>query len=69
MHQLQVLPAHLTQRNPFADSIIAGQTVTEYEPQGRAAAEVDAVYSLILSMTQSLKTRRRYGQAKFATAA
>ncbi len=69
MHQLQVLPVHLTQRNAFADSIIAGQTVTEYEPQGRAAAEIDAVYSLILSITQSLKIRSRDGQAKLAAAA
>jgi chromosome partitioning protein len=69
MHQLQVLPAHLTQRNAFSDSIIAGQTVTEYEPQGRAAAEIDAIYSLILSITQSLKKRSQDGQAKLATAA
>ena len=43
---------------------IAGQTVTEYEPRGKAAAQSDALYSLILSKTQSLKTEAKRGKAK-----
>ena len=68
MHHLKVAPVHLCQRNAFSDSIIAGQTVNEYEPKGKAAAEVSALYDLILSITQSLKTEVTHGKAKLAAA-
>lgn len=68
LHHLKVAPVHLAQRNAFSDAIIAGQTVTEYEPKGKAAAEIDALYSLILSITQSLKTGAKHGKAKLAAA-
>lgn len=68
LHNLQVAPVHLAQRNAYSDSIIAGQTVTEYEPKGKAAGEIDALYSLILSITQSLKTEAKRGKAKLAAA-
>jgi len=68
MHHLKVAPVHLCQRNAFSDSIIAGQTVNEYEPKGKAAAEVTALYDLILSITQSLKTEVTHGKAKLAAA-
>lgn len=68
MHKLQVASVHLSQRNAFSDSIIVGQTVSEYEPKGKAAGEIDALYSLILSITQSLKKGAKHGQAKLAAA-
>ena len=68
LHHLQVASVHLAQRNAYSDSIILGQTVTEYEPKGKAAAEIDALYSLILSITQSLKTEAKRGKAKLAAA-
>lgn len=68
LHGLKVAPVHLAQRNAYSDSIIAGQTVTEYEPKGKAAGEIDALYSLILSITQSLKTEAKRGKAKLAAA-
>jgi len=68
MHHLKVAPVHLCQRNAFSDSIIAGQTVNEYEPKGKAAAEVSALYDLILSITQSLKNEVTHGKAKLAAA-
>ena len=45
-----------------------GQTAQEYEPKGKAAAEIDALYSLILSITQSLKTGAKHGKTKLAAA-
>lgn len=68
LHHLQVAPIHLAQRNAYSDSIIAGQTVTEYEPKGKAAAEIDALYSLVISITQSLKMEAGRGKAKLAAA-
>ena len=68
MHHLKVAPVHLCQRNAFSDSIIAGQSVNEYEPKGKAAAEVSALYDLILSITQSLKNEVTHGKAKLAAA-
>ncbi len=61
MHNLTVAPVHLSQRNAFADAAIAGQTASEYEPKGKAAAEIDALYSLILSTTRNLKTEVTHG--------
>lgn len=68
LHHLKVAPVHLCQRNAYSDAIIAGKTATEYEPKGKAAAEIDALYSLIISTTQSLKMRAKHGKAKLAAA-
>jgi len=68
LHHLKVAPVHLSQRNAFSDAIIAGQTVNEYEPKGKAAAEINALYSLIISTTQSLKKGATHGKAKSAAA-
>lgn len=67
-HHLKVAPVHLCQRNAFSDAIIAGQTVNEYEPKGKAAGEVNELYSLIISITQSLNHEADDGEAKLAAA-
>lgn len=67
-HNLKVAQPYLCQRNAYSDSIIAGKTVNEYEPKGKAAAEIDALYSLVLSTTQSLKKGAKHGKAKLAAA-
>ena len=58
-HGLKVCPVTFCQRAAYAAAMINGQTATEYEPQGKAAQEIDALYSLILSMSQSLETKSK----------
>jgi chromosome partitioning protein len=41
---LEVCPAHVGQRVAFEYATQAGQTVTEYEPYGRAASEIRQLY-------------------------
>lgn len=52
-HGLKVCPVTLCQRAAYAAAMINGQTATEYEPQGKAAQEIDALYSLILSISRN----------------
>jgi chromosome partitioning protein len=40
----QVAPCHLTHRAAFAHAVIDGRSAQEFEPQGKAAAEVAALY-------------------------
>ena len=68
MHGLQVAPVHLCQRNAYADATISGQTVTEYEPGGKAASEINALYSLIISTSQYLNKKKRHGKTKLTAA-
>jgi chromosome partitioning protein len=58
-HGLKVCPVTLCQRAAYAAAMINGQTATEYEPHGKAAQEIDALYSLILPISQSLKPKSR----------
>ncbi len=44
---LEVCPAHIGQRVAFEYAAQAGLTVTEYEPEGRAASEIRQLYELI----------------------
>lgn len=44
---LEVCPAHIGQRVAFEYAAQAGLTVTEYEPEGRAASEVRQLYDSI----------------------
>ncbi len=41
---LEVSPARLGQRSAFVHSVTTGQSVLEYEPRGKAAQEIKAVY-------------------------
>jgi chromosome partitioning protein len=40
-----VAPHQLTQRAAFAHGVIDGRTAQEFEPHGKAAAEIDAIYT------------------------
>jgi chromosome partitioning protein len=44
VHGLEVAPMAIQQRAAFAHALIAGQTAEEYEPEGKAAEEVAALY-------------------------
>jgi chromosome partitioning protein len=68
LHALKVAPVHLCQRNAYADATITGQTATEYEPSGKAAQEIDALYALTISISQSLTIENTHAKAQLATA-
>ena len=44
VHGLEVAPFTLQQRAAFAHALTAGQTAQEYEPLGKAAAEISQLY-------------------------
>jgi len=58
-HHLQVCSTVLCQRAAFAAAMINGQTATEYEPEGKAAGEIEGLYNLVISISQSLKIKRK----------
>ncbi len=45
VHGLDVSPISLQQRAAFAHALTAGQTVHEYEPEGKASEEVTQLYA------------------------
>jgi chromosome partitioning protein len=57
---LQVCPVAFCQRTAFADAMITGQTAGEYDPKGKAAEEIDALYSFIISISQYRKTKKSH---------
>jgi chromosome partitioning protein len=59
---LPVLSAHLCQRVAYAAAMISGQTASEYEPHGKAAQEIDALYALLCSVSQPLNMKNAYEQ-------
>lgn len=58
-----VLPAYLCQRVAFATAMISGQTASEYEPRGKAAQEIEALYQLMISVSHKLKEKKSYEKA------
>jgi chromosome partitioning protein len=44
---LEVAPARISDRVSFADALIAGQGITEYEPKGKAAGEMRALCTFL----------------------
>ncbi len=46
--RVSVAPVRITQRVAYAHAIIDGRAVMDYEPNGRAAAEVGALYRWIM---------------------
>lgn len=58
----QVAPAMLSQRAAFAHGVIDGRTAQEFEPAGKAAEEVEALYTWLCGVV-GMSTR---GQARKA---
>jgi chromosome partitioning protein len=57
-----VAPIHLGQRAAFSHALTAGQTAQEYEPNGKAADEVQQLYMWIctqVDMHEKAKPRNR----------
>lgn len=52
---LPVCPFVLSQRAAFGDAPNGGQTVTEYDPEGKAAEEVRKVYKFISKLVKELR--------------
>lgn len=52
-HDLPIAPAAITQRAALAHALIDGHAVTEFEPDGKAAAEVRALWNWIQSNAQA----------------
>ncbi|MCJ2076581.1 AAA family ATPase [Methylobacterium sp. E-041] len=48
-----VLPGQVSQRASFSHALITGQSVNEYEPDGRAAAEVSAMWSAVTALAKA----------------
>ena len=48
-----VLPGQLSQRASLSHALISGQAVTEYDPHGRAAAEIGALWSAIVPLVSA----------------
>ncbi len=49
-HGLPVAPVVIHQRSAFAHAITAGQTAEEYEPEGKAAEEIGALFKWLGSL-------------------
>ncbi len=43
-YDIEIAPVHLTQRAAFVNSLTAGLTAIEYEPEGKAAEETKKLY-------------------------
>lgn len=49
-----VLPGQVSQRAAFSHALITGQSVTEYDPEGRAAGEILAMWSAVTKLAEGL---------------
>jgi chromosome partitioning protein len=48
-----VLPGQVSQRASFSHALISGQSVNEFEPDGRAAGEIDAMWSAVVKLART----------------
>ena len=48
-----VLPGQVSQRASFSHALITGQAVSEFEPEGRAAREVDVMWSAVVHLART----------------
>ena len=55
-----VAPAHIVTRNAYQDALTAGLGVTEFEPEGKAATEIQTLWSWIDKKMEKIS----YGKEK-----
>ena len=48
-----VLPGQVSQRANLSHALISGQAVNEYDPEGRAAGEIAAMWSAVAELAQA----------------
>ena len=48
-----VLPGQVSQRASFSHALITGQAVTEFEPDGRAAREIDVMWTAVVQLART----------------
>ena len=58
-HNLTVMDTVLYQRAAYSHAVIDGRSVHEYEPEGKAAAEIDELYNHITRLYGNHKPQRR----------
>jgi chromosome partitioning protein len=56
---LTVMDTVLYQRAAYSHAVIDGRSVHEYEPEGKAAAEIDELYNHITELYGDVKSRRK----------
>jgi len=59
---LTVCPAVFVQRAAFGDAPNAGQSASEYEPNGKAAQEIEQVYKFVCEFMKKLKSETSHGK-------
>ena len=55
-HQVETCPVRLGRRIAFARALVAGQAAQEFEPNGKAAHEIQMLYTFVLARLQDFKT-------------
>ena len=63
---VRVAPCSLTQRAAFAHGVIDGRTAQEFEPNGKAAQEIDQIYRWLCGLVD-MPTRKHVRKAGIAT--
>ena len=59
-YELPVCPQSVQRRAAFVHAVTAGQAVSEFEPEGRAAAEIEALWDWVASqLWPGAKIRKR----------
>lgn len=59
-HGVKVLNAVIHQRAAYSHAVIDGRSVHEYEPDGKAAAEIDALYNTLTNYLVTSSRRRKH---------
>lgn len=59
---LSVCPASFVQRAAFGDAPNAGQSAAEYEPDGKAAQEIEQVYKFASKVLKKLVSEKSHGK-------
>ena len=58
-HELRVCPVSVLRRAAFVHAVTVGLSVSEFEPSGRAAAEISALYRWLISQLWPRSRERR----------